>query len=77
MVLTGNHLSDIRMNGFVVKDKMRVLDLSLNKIRYVEGLEVACPGLTGLDINRNEIYSLKNLYTELRQLFQLEDLDIT
>jgi Leucine-rich repeat (LRR) protein len=51
--LNGNHLTDIRMNGFIVKVGLARVELSGNRIRYVEGLEVACPNLKYLDISKN------------------------
>lgn len=75
--LSCNQLSDVRMNAYLPKPQLAVLNLSDNAIKYVEGLEQACPNLRELLLHNNEIYSLKGIYAEVVKLTCLEVLDLT
>jgi Leucine-rich repeat (LRR) protein len=69
--LSSNQLSDVRLNTYLPKPELQLLNLSNNAIRYVEGLEVAGPNLRELYLHNNELYSLKGIYSEVVQLTKL------
>ena len=74
--VSNNQLSDVRLNSYLPKLELGLLDLSNNGIKYVEGLELACPNLKQLLLNNNELYSLKGIYCEVVKLQKLEVLDL-